>query len=421
MLNIVHAKTILFIKCINSNKVMSKCSIGCITSKNKYNSLILLFILVFSSVICSCESDRSDKGDTDEVGGLLALAEEFDESEQKWGFINNKGEVVIRGAYDELGNFSEGMAAFRIKAKWGYLDKTGKELIAAQYYNAFVYKDGLAKVSDFDRKYGMIDAQGKAIIPIQYDELRSFEEGKCAFKKDGKWGFIDKDNKVKIAAAFDGVKDYNNGKAIAKKAGQYFLIDESGNKVSDHFEKIYLLSSGQYKVRVDKKYGIVDRTGKYIVEAQYQSISETDDQTVAVKKDGQYSLLTLPNTKITTPENDNLAYLGEGRWGFEVNEKVGLLDNAGNVILQPTFKIITPFKAGFASYESDRLWGYLDSNGQVLTPPVFGLTWEFKEGLARVIGRQGVGYINTDGKYAFIADDFDARDFSEGLARMPLR
>jgi len=86
----------------------------------------------------------------------------------------------------------------------------------------------------------------------------------------------------------------------------------------------------------------------------------------------------------------------------------------------PKYRIITPFKNGFATYQADELFGFLNMEGKQLTPPAFGLAWDFKEGLARVIAREGVCFINKTGGLEFVSPDFDVRDFYEDLARIPL-
>jgi WG containing repeat len=41
---------------------------------------------------------------------------------KKWGFINEKNEMVIKPQYDWVRDFSEGLAAVQINGKWGFID-----------------------------------------------------------------------------------------------------------------------------------------------------------------------------------------------------------------------------------------------------------------------------------------------------------
>src|SRR5215467_1638725 len=49
----------------------------------------------------------------------------------KWGFIDRNGELTIAPQFDEVRwSFAEGVAAVRLGQKWGYIDKTGEFIIA---------------------------------------------------------------------------------------------------------------------------------------------------------------------------------------------------------------------------------------------------------------------------------------------------
>ena len=43
----------------------------------------------------------------------------------RWGYVNKAGETVINPQFDEVKNFSEGLAPVKI-IRWGYVDSAGK-------------------------------------------------------------------------------------------------------------------------------------------------------------------------------------------------------------------------------------------------------------------------------------------------------
>ena len=117
------------------------------------------YFLLLSALLWTCQNDpqsSSSEDETDEAVNLVPLQEEYDKSNVKWGFIDKSGKVVIEGSFEEVSNFSEGLAAYRDKATWGYIDKKGEVAVEPSYYNAFSFIDGLAKVSNFERKYGCL-------------------------------------------------------------------------------------------------------------------------------------------------------------------------------------------------------------------------------------------------------------------------
>lgn len=65
----------------------------------------------------------------------------------KNGIYNVETGSSVPCEYDDIGDFGEGMASFRISGKYGYLDtETGKVLIPAKYKSANPFKNGVAQV-----------------------------------------------------------------------------------------------------------------------------------------------------------------------------------------------------------------------------------------------------------------------------------
>ena len=47
----------------------------------------------------------------------------------KYGFVNDKGKIVIDTQFDSVEDFHEGLAAVLLYAKWGFINKKGKFVI----------------------------------------------------------------------------------------------------------------------------------------------------------------------------------------------------------------------------------------------------------------------------------------------------
>jgi len=88
-------------------------------------------------------------------------------SNNKWGYIDEKGKEVIPFKYDDAKNFSEGLAAIKHNGKWGFIDNRGLEIISCKYDITTPFFEGLAQVKLND-KYGCIDKTGKTVVPIKY-------------------------------------------------------------------------------------------------------------------------------------------------------------------------------------------------------------------------------------------------------------
>lgn len=87
--------------------------------------------------------------------------------EGKWGFVNDKGEWVVKAKYDEVKPFSEDLAAVRKKDKWGFIFESGKWAIKPRFSKVTSFSEGKAGVVWLKKSnglWGFIDRQGLPII-----------------------------------------------------------------------------------------------------------------------------------------------------------------------------------------------------------------------------------------------------------------
>lgn len=83
-----------------------------------------------------------------------------------------------------------------MKGKWGFIDKKGNFIIKPQFDEPIIYcsaiytfTNGLAAVCK-NRKYGYIDKNGKWIVEPNYDVASGFMNGFAHIDKNNLVGFI---------------------------------------------------------------------------------------------------------------------------------------------------------------------------------------------------------------------------------------
>ncbi len=54
----------------------------------------------------------------------------------KWGFVDSTGKVIVEAKFDNAKSFSNGLAAVCQDEKWGFVDKTGSVVIDCQFFDA---------------------------------------------------------------------------------------------------------------------------------------------------------------------------------------------------------------------------------------------------------------------------------------------
>ena len=63
----------------------------------------------------------------------------------RYGYINRAGEVVVEPRYTQAACFFEGLARVWVNGKWGYLDAAGKVVIRPQFRQSWKFSEGLAR------------------------------------------------------------------------------------------------------------------------------------------------------------------------------------------------------------------------------------------------------------------------------------
>lgn len=274
----------------------------------------------------------------------------------KAGFINRDGQLVIKARFDDAGRFSEGLAPVEINGKWGYINKAGAVVIPLKFDWALGFYEGRALVMIKD-KWGYIDAKGLVVVAPRFDEAGSFSEGVarvCIYDENYKWGFIDKAGNWVLKPIYDSpVEDFHRGRApVSKDIG---------------------MNNG---VVIDKFY--VDIKGRSYPEPE-------------------------PDERFE--DFDGIDPFFEGLAAFMRDYKYGFVNRQGNIVIAPQFQIAGFFSEGLAPVEIDKgqnyraSWGYIDSKGKLVINPQFDWAWEFSEGRGLVAVGDKVGYIDRAGHY----------------------
>ncbi len=121
----------------------------------------------------------------------------------------------IAPQFTAVRDFAEGLAPVQVQSgKWGYIDQRGEMVIAPQFDAAFGHADGIAGVRIGEAR-GMIDRSGAFVIAPQFEDFWRHGGGVMAVRTGGGWGVIAPD-----ASDPDVVFDLPLAEARAAVAGR---------------------------------------------------------------------------------------------------------------------------------------------------------------------------------------------------------
>ncbi len=338
--------------------------------------------------------------------------------DKKWGYIDQTGKVVIEPQFEIVDDFREGFAIVEnIKTifKFGFIDESGNFFDFRQYDNLGRYSEGLAAVGKGifglhrggDHKWGFIDRSGKLVIEITYRDYKDFSEGLAAVMNDEqKWGYIDKTGTLAIPFQFDDAFEFSEGLACVLSNGLFGFVDNSGRFViPPRFARPGRFQEGLAAVEI--------ATENFKAKRYYESYYSSGGRIAFVDKTGSEAVKLPPNTVTIDDFSEGLARVDIKIGGSPAY--TGFIDKSGRMAFRlPFYSGSGRFSEGLAVVRRNDRFGYIDKTGRVVIPIRYRWAEDFHSGLAvvstsqQIWDRKGLGkslffepnrgYIDKSGK-----------------------
>jgi hypothetical protein len=132
--------------------------------------------------------------------------------DEKYGYINKNGEIVIELKYDDAMNFNSGFAYVKVDQTWGMIDSSGIEVIKPIFEEIEAVPNSKYSIIKSDEKYKLINQFESLDLEEEYEEILYSENGSFIFCKI---------NEVK-----DEIKDIDEGVTLLPKKELYTAIWE---------------------------------------------------------------------------------------------------------------------------------------------------------------------------------------------------
>ncbi|MDR1607983.1 MAG: WG repeat-containing protein [Deltaproteobacteria bacterium] len=362
-----------------------------------------------------------------------------------WGYLDPEAKVVIEPVFASAENFfPNGLAKVaNEKGRFGLINHNGTFVIRPELDEAkLINIDGdVAILGRLGPRWGALDSSGRWLIKPRFKDLGYVGQGLYTANYHGLWGLVsptagwlmkpmfsglsligsfkDKNKALLLATSadapsLDSAEEKDNKKTDNKKPDKikYGLVNLSGKVlVPPTFDSIEqtIDDLDYFLVKVDKQYGVIDKTGYYIVPLSptFIKYNKKQNEYWVEKTDNDswaYTISQPGKRKLTKAEL--WSSVDELKWKLAPcadktsNQEQGFCNSQGAFVIGK-FDSAKPFSDfGLAKVIRDGKVGYVDITGQMATPTKFEDGQDFyAPGIAAVKSKGLWGIINSKGTW----------------------
>ena len=173
--------------------------------------------------------------------------------------------------------------------------------------------------------------QRQQILKLADDDIISFKEG-------GKWGF-----KVKSTCIYKHLRD--------------MIL------VAPKYDYIYSYNEGLIGVKLNDKWGFVDKTGREIIPLKYDGVGSFYEGLAEVKLNGKWGFIDKTGKEVIPFKYDSTGFFSEGLAEVKLNGKRGFIDKTGKEVIPLKYDDVWPFREGRATVRLNGESFEIDKNG----------------------------------------------------------
>lgn len=339
----------------------------------------------------------------------------------RYGYIDYRGRTILEPEYTELERVNEVNSQkdlYFIAFKDGQAGLLKNKKIILNYEYEDISYNSLNDIFIVQRngKKGVVNKEGNIILHPEYDNILFGGMYLNTEKQNETFIFDLQGNQVETDKVSLTATDNENYYIAIDENDIYTVVDQNGNTLIDRdYSYIEYLPGNYFIVARDGKNGVIDSTGKLVIDLKYTSIFRLNDTNILqaeIAEDKTIELYNFNMQKIASMDqaivreyepsdsisqkcimlasSDDFLYFDMSGNSLEakdifknsqlfakkINEKWGFVDYDGNLRIQNEYDMVTDFNEyGFAGINQDGKWGIINAQGIVVQEPIYELDW----------------------------------------------
>ena len=278
----------------------------------------------------------------------------------KYGLVDVDGKEVVRPQWDRVGSFSEGLFPCSVGGNFGYANLKGEMVVPLQWTWAGKFSGGYAVVrASKGGKQSVIDKTGKIISDAVWDDVRQSEIEYYSEKPYHVSVFDYRPAELPPGLFWVALNDKWSLYDMVRNAS---LGGLQWDKPGGHFQH------GRAWVRKDGKFGMIDLTGKVVLEPLWEGAKaspnplapQREGNFIKVVKDGKVTWRHLNGTK-TLPVGEVADSVKPYRGYFQLKIESGQL-----IRVEKNFRAHEPNRMVIRRGGKSELVGLAELDGHLL-------------------------------------------------------
>jgi hypothetical protein len=283
----------------------------------------------------------------------------------RWGLLDLDGRLVLDADFDQpIEHCADGRLVAHKNKEWLYFKVDGSPLQPpdGRLVDAFCGSDPpyTLKIGD---KFGLVDAGSHPLTPVRFEAVAWAGPGLWNVKIDGKWGRIGPDGRWLLEPKFD------------------------------------TLSGGVdiFVASIDGKRGFMRSDGTWLIEPKFDAARRRGDDTAFVTVSGATGVLRFKDQSwVVPPRPGVMCDIGSAIMSQSDGKRVILSRTGETWIDIGAERIGVRLDLGLLTFLKNGKWGLVDTAGQVIVEPLFD------EPVYFVPGFRGVGWARRDDRFCAI-------------------
>lgn len=261
-----------------------------------------------------------------------------------WNIITSN---YLPGKYNGGESFKNNFAIVQKDQKWGVINNTGEIIINPQFSKIeYLWISNRLVFKTFEEKNtGLAASTGKTILECQYEEISPAGVGILIVKKGQKYGIYKTTGEKILEPTYDNIVNHFNDSltpkwpAIVENNQLKGLINIKGEEITKPtYKNLYYSGENVYAGKTSKGYKLINLRGEETAKTTYDSIGRASQGMIPVLKGKKWGYCNLTGEKIINFSYEKaFAFTDNKKAVVAVNGKYGVIDQTGKFVLKAEY------------------------------------------------------------------------------------